>query len=204
VPKLAPHAGDCCDKFSRAARNLHCEGAFLPLETRREDAEISLHSFNASIIRRKEATMRVSEAMTPNVQIANPSQTIREAAKMMADIDAGALPVGDNDRLVGVITDRDIAIRAVAQGLEPDTKISDVMSREVMYCFEDEDIEDVAHNMADIKVRRLPVLNRKKRLVGIVSLGDIAMADGPEAAGEAICGVSEPGGLHSQTANGRG
>jgi CBS domain-containing protein len=168
------------------------------------DAEYSSHRFNGTMTRRKEGTMRVSEAMTPNVQIASPGQTIREAAKMMAEIDAGALPVGDNDRLVGVITDRDIAIRAVAQGLEPDTKVGDVMSREVMYCFDDEDIEDVAQNMADIKVRRLPVLNRKKRLVGIVSLGDIAMADGPDAAGEAICGVSEPGGLHSQTADGRG
>ena len=73
-----------------------------------------------------------------------------------------------------------------------------------MYCFEDEDIDDVAQNMADIKVRRLPVLNRKKRLVGIVSLGDIAMANGPDTAGEAICGISEPGGMHSQMADGRG
>jgi CBS domain-containing protein len=148
--------------------------------------------------------MRVSEAMTPDVQIASPQQTIQEAAKIMAKIDAGALPVGDNDRLVGVITDRDIAIRAVAEGLKPDTKVSEVMSHEVMYCFEDEEIEDVAHNMADIKVRRLPVLNRKKRLVGIVSLGDIAMADGPDSAGEAICGISEPGGMHSQAGDGRG
>jgi len=148
--------------------------------------------------------MRVSEAMTPDVQIASPGQTIQEAAKILAAIDAGALPVGAGDRLVGVITDRDIAIRAVAKGLKPDTKVADVMSAEVLYCFEDEDIEDVAHNMADIKVRRLPVLNRKKRLVGIVSLSDIAMAEGPNSAGEAIAGISEPGGLHSQTGDGRG
>ena len=149
--------------------------------------------------------MRVSEAMTTDVQIANPDQSIQEAARMMAAIDAGVLPVSDNDRLVGVITDRDIAVRAVAKGLSPKTKVRDVMSNgNVMYCFEDEEIEDVAHNMGDIKVRRLPVLNRDKRLVGIISLGDIAMTDGPDSAGEAICAISEPGGMHSQADEGRG
>jgi CBS domain-containing protein len=148
--------------------------------------------------------MRVSDAMTADVRIASPNQSIKDAARIMAEIDAGVLPVGDNDRLVGVITDRDIAVRAVAQGLPPSAKVRDIMSEEVMYCFDDEDIDDVAQNMADIKVRRLPVLNRSKRLVGIVSLGDIAMAEGPDAAGEAICGISEPGGLHSQAVDGRG
>lgn len=149
--------------------------------------------------------MRVSEVMTADVQIANPNQSIQDAAQTMAAIDAGVLPVGENDRLVGVITDRDIAVRAVAKGLSPSTKVREVMSEgEVMYCYEDEDLEDVAHNMADIKVRRLPVLNRAKRLVGIISLGDIAVADGPDSAGEAICGISEPGGMHSQAGEGRG
>jgi CBS domain-containing protein len=149
--------------------------------------------------------MRVSEAMTADVQIANPNQSIQDAAKMMVDLDAGVLPVGENDRLVGIITDRDIAVRAVAKGMNPSTKVRDVMSEgEVMYCFEDENLEEVAHNMADIKVRRLPVLNRAKRLVGIISLGDIALADGPDNAGDAICGISEPGGMHSQTGDGRG
>jgi len=152
-----------------------------------------------------EAAMRVSEAMTPEVQIANPDQSIQEAARMMAAIDAGVLPVGDNDRLIGMITDRDIAVRVVAKGLSPKTKIRDVMSNDgVMYCFEDEELDEVAHNMGDIKVRRLPVLNRKKRLVGIISLGDIAMTDSPDCAGEAMCAISEPGGLHSQTPDGRG
>ena len=146
--------------------------------------------------------MKVSEAMTPDVQIANPAQSIRDAARMMAAIDSGVLPVGDNDRLVGMITDRDIAIRAVARGLGPDTKVADVMSAEVKYCYEDEELDDVAQNMAEIKVRRLPVLSRDKRLVGIVSLGDIATFDGPDSAGEALCDISEPGGLHSQTGNG--
>jgi CBS domain-containing protein len=148
--------------------------------------------------------MRVNEAMTADVQIANPNQSIQDAARMMAAIDAGVLPVGENDRLVGIITDRDIAVRAVAKGLSPSTKVREVMSEgEVMYCYEDEDVEDVAHNMADIKVRRLPVLNRAKRLVGIISLGDIAVADGPDSAGDAICGISEPGGMHSQAGEGR-
>ncbi len=144
--------------------------------------------------------MKISDAMTPDVQLMKPSQSIQEAARIMADIDAGVLPVADGDRLVGVVTDRDIAIRAIAKGLGPDTKVGDVMSREVLYCFEDDEIENVAHNMSEIKVRRLPVLNRSKRLVGIVSVGDIAIVEGANAAGEAICGISEPGGQHSQSA----
>ena len=147
--------------------------------------------------------MKVSEVMSTDVQIANPDQTIQEAARIMADIDAGVLPVGDNDRLVGMITDRDIAVRAVAMGLAPNTPVRKVMSAEVLYCTEEDDIEDVAQNMSDIKVRRLPVINKSKRLVGIVSLGDIALADGPDSAGQAICGISEPGGQHS-LCNGRG
>src|SRR5687767_10601110 len=142
--------------------------------------------------------MRVSEAMTRDVRIANPGQSIREVAKIMDDIDAGAVPVGENDRLVGMITDRDIAIRAVAAGKGPDTPIRDIMSKEVAYCFQDDDVDDAAEKMSEAKLRRLPVLSRAKRLVGIVSLGDIAMVDGPANAGEALCGISEPGGLHSQ------
>jgi len=143
--------------------------------------------------------MQVKEAMSSDVKIADPNQTIRDAAKMMADIDAGSLPVGENDRLVGMITDRDIAIRAVAAGKPPSTKIREIMTTEVKYCFEEDDLDDVAENMADIKVRRLPVLNQEKRLVGIVSLGDLALTDGPENAGSALCGISEPGGEHSQS-----
>lgn len=146
--------------------------------------------------------MQVSEAMSTDVKIANPGQSIQEAAKMMAQIDSGILPVGEKDRLVGMITDRDIAVRAIAAGKGPDTPIRDVMSKEVKYCFDTDDLDDVAQNMADIKVRRLPVLNRDKRLVGIVSLGDIALADGPDNAGSALCGISEPGGEHSQSADG--
>ena len=142
--------------------------------------------------------MRVSEAMTREVRVANPGQSIRDVAKMMAEIDAGALPVGENDRLVGMITDRDIAVRAVAQGKGPDTPVRDVMSKEVKYCYEDEDLEHVAKNMGDIQVRRLPVVSRDKRLVGIVSLGDVSQREGLATTGEATAGVSQPGGKHRQ------
>ena len=142
--------------------------------------------------------MQISEIMSSNVKLASPNQSIREIARIMAECDCGAVPVGDNDRLVGIITDRDIAVRAVAAGKSPDTPVREVMSRGVLYCYEEEEIDDVASNMADIKVRRLPVLNEKKRLIGIVSLGDIAMADGPQSSGVALCGISEPGGDHSQ------
>jgi CBS domain-containing protein len=117
-------------------------------------------------------------------------------------IDAGALPVGENDRLVGMITDRDITVRAVGAGKGPDTPIREVMSKDVRYCFEDDELDEVAENMADIKVRRLPVLNRDKRLVGILSLGDIALTEGAGSAGSALCGISEPGGEHSQSIDG--
>jgi CBS domain-containing protein len=143
--------------------------------------------------------MKVSEVMSTDVRVVRPSQTIKEAARMMAEIDAGVLPVGDDDQLVGIVTDRDIAIRAVAAGKGPDTPVREVMSPEPRYCFDDEDVEQVAHNMGTLKVRRLPVVNRKKRLAGIVSLGDVALAKGADPAGEALASISEPGGAHSQT-----
>ena len=138
--------------------------------------------------------MRVSEAMTREVRVASPGQSIREVAKIMAEIDAGAMPVGDNDRLVGMITDRDIAIRAVAQGKGPDTPVRDVMSTEqVLYCYDDEELDHVAKNMSEQQVRRLPVVNRDKRLVGIVSIGDLAVDTGEdELKAQVLEGVSAP------------
>ena len=143
--------------------------------------------------------MRVSEAMTRDVRICTPASTLKDCARMMAEIDAGAVPVGENDRLVGMITDRDIAVRAVAQGKGPETQVREVMSQEIRYCYEDEELDHVAKNMADIRVRRLPVLSRDKRLVGIVSLGDLAMKEN-QAAATAVSGVSRHGGPHSQSA----
>ncbi|HEX2494796.1 MAG TPA: CBS domain-containing protein [Steroidobacter sp.] len=145
--------------------------------------------------------MKVREAMTRDVRLVRPDQNIRDAANLMAELDIGVLPVEEDDRLVGMITDRDIAVRAVAQGLGPETSIREVMSREVKYCFDDQSIDEVTQNMADIRVRRLPVLNRDKRLVGILSIGDIAIdASAQDEAGEALGGISRPGGQHSQSA----
>ncbi len=142
--------------------------------------------------------MRVSEAMTRDVRVARPDQTIQDAAKMMSDVDAGVLPVGENDQLVGMITDRDIAVRRVAQDKGPDTPVREVMTVDVKYCFEDEDTDEVVRNMTDQQVRRLPVVNRDKRLVGILSLGDLAVMQGGQPAGEALAGISQPGGERSQ------
>ena len=142
--------------------------------------------------------MRVSEAMTREVRVANPTQTIRDVAKIMAEIDAGAVPVGENDRLVGMITDRDIAIRAVTEGKGPDTPVRDIMSKDIKYCYDDEDLEHVAENMGELQVRRLPVVNRDKRLVGIVALGDVARHEDHHTTGETTAEVSKPGGKHRQ------
>jgi len=143
--------------------------------------------------------MKVSKIMTRDVTLLNPNQTICVAASLMAEIDAGALPVGENDRLVGMITDRDIVIRAVAQGKSADTKVAEVMSKEVLYCFDTDEIDDVTRNMGKARVRRLPVVNRDKRLVGIVSLGDVARNDDATNIGQTVTRVSTPGGKHDQT-----
>jgi CBS domain-containing protein len=144
--------------------------------------------------------MRVNEAMTRDVYVARPDQTIQDVAGLMWDIDVGVLPVGNDERLLGMITDRDIAVRAIAIGKGPRTLVSEVMSAEVKYCFDDEDVDAVARNMGEQQLRRLPVVNRDKRLVGILSLGDLAVsADAAKPAGEALQAISEPGGKHSQT-----
>src|SRR3954463_10607190 len=143
--------------------------------------------------------MKVSEAMTRDVMLVHPDQSIREAAALMEDCDIGSLPVADSDRLGGLITHRDIAVRAVAKGSAPDTPVSRVMSKEVLYCFEDDDVKNVAKNMSDIQVRRLPVVTRDKKLVGILSLGDLARKSEARTAGEAMKGIAKPSEQHSQT-----
>lgn len=144
--------------------------------------------------------MKVSEAMSRDVLIIRPDQSICEAGRMMAERDIGALPVGENDRLVGVITDRDIAVRAVARDLPPDTPVREVMSEEVLYCFDDEEVEHVLDNMGDNQVRRLPVVNRAKRLVGIISVGDLSRKVPSGKVGEAVAHISQPSEAHSQAA----
>lgn len=145
--------------------------------------------------------MKVIDAMTSDVRLARPEQSIREVALMMAELDVGALPVHENDRLVGMITDRDIAVRAVAKGLGPGTYVRDVMSDNVKYCFDDQSVDEVSQNMGELRLRRLPVLNRDKRLVGILSLGDLAIEQElKDEAGDALGQISRPGGQHSQSA----
>ncbi len=139
--------------------------------------------------------MLIQEIMTRGVECICPDMTIQEAAQKMRDLDVGPLPVcGRNDRLEGMITDRDIAVRAVAAGKDPSTTpVSEIMTRKILYCFEDQDVADAANLMQSEQVRRLAVLNRDKRLVGIVSLGDVAVTARSEGlAGEAIEAISEP------------
>ena len=142
--------------------------------------------------------MRVSDAMTSDVRVVRPEQSICEAARIMAECDSGALPVTDGERLIGVVTDRDIAIRAVARQMSPLTTVGEIMTHEVLYCYEDDELEDVAQNMGDLQVRRLPVMDRAKRLVGIVSIGDLSLTTSPDVTGLAVADVSRPGGRHSQ------
>jgi len=137
--------------------------------------------------------MIAKECMTKNVKLCSPYMSLAEAAKLMREGDFGILPVGDHDRLVGMITDRDIAIRAVAQGKDPlRSYVGEVMTNKVLYCYEDQDINEVAKNLGDNQVRRLPVLNREKRLVGIVSLGNIAQSGaGPKEVDDALIHITK-------------
>jgi len=135
--------------------------------------------------------MIISEVMTRDVRIASPDDTLQSAAQIMEEQDFGSLPVAENERLVGMLTDRDITIRAVARGMAPqDSTVREIMSTEIRYVYDDESVRDVAEVMGDLHVRRLPVLNRQKRLVGIVSLGDLALAK-PASAGDALQSIAE-------------
>jgi len=136
--------------------------------------------------------MLVSEAMTRDVQVARPQDTIQEVARKMGEIDAGSMPVADQGRLRGMITDRDIAVRAVGEGRSFETPVSDVMTAEVSCCFEDESLDEAAARMAELQVRRLPVLDRSERLVGILALGDVAGQVQDQTAGQTLEEISQP------------
>jgi len=139
--------------------------------------------------------MQVKDIMTPDVKCADPETTLQEVAAKMRDLDVGAIPVcGHDDRLQGIVTDRDIIVRVVAEGLDcRAVRARDAMTPKVSYCFEDEDIAEAARKMEQSQIRRLVVLNRDKRLVGIVSLGDLAVDTGDERlVGEALECISEP------------
>lgn len=122
----------------------------------------------------------------------------KSAARMMCECDIGFLPVAENDRLVGTITDRDIAVRAVAAGALPSDPVGKFMTQGIMYLFDDEDLDDALENMRALKVRRMPVVNRNKRLVGVLSLADAALEHAPRAVGDTLRGIAKPGGAHSQ------
>jgi len=142
--------------------------------------------------------MKVSEVMTSEVQTVSADQTAREAASFMLRAEAGSIPVCEGDRVIGIITDRDIAVRGVAEGRGPDTPVRDLMSDGIICAREDDDVTDVARRMSQEQVRRLPVLDHEERLIGIVSLGDLARETAGEQAHEALEGVSQPGGDHQQ------
>jgi CBS domain-containing protein len=136
--------------------------------------------------------MKIEDVMTHDVAVVSPDETIQQAARLMDELDIGAVPVADNERLVGMLTDRDIVVRAVADGLSPDTQVGNVMTPDVKYCFCDQEVAEVSDNMADIQIRRLPVVDRNKRLVGIIALGDIATCAENEYVADALAGISRP------------
>lgn len=143
--------------------------------------------------------MKISEVMTTNVATVTPDQSAREAAAFMLSAEAGSIPVLDGDRLVGMITDRDIAVRGVAQGHGPETPVRELMSEGLICVRDDEEVSDVASRMANAQVRRLPVVDSDDRLCGIVSLGDLSRETKENLAAEALEGVSQPGGDHRQS-----
>lgn len=141
--------------------------------------------------------MKVADVMSRSVELADPDQTISDIATAMARKDLGFMPVGDKERLVGAITDRDIVTRCVAAGKDGTSRVRDVMTKDVKYCFDDEELDHVLANMGENKVRRMPVVDRDKRLVGVVSLADAAQDFSIADAGAALSKVASPGGPHA-------
>jgi CBS domain-containing protein len=198
-------------QFLREYFDALAQGGTLLLRVARQAAEESLRPLEEQMSgragaggaqsgQRQQGGGKVADVMSKDVKLASPEDTVQQAARVMSEQDTGVLPVGENDRLVGIVTDRDLAVRAVAAGKDPSkTKLREVMSGEPRYVFEDEPVEKVAASMAEQQVQRMPVLNREKRLVGIVSVGDLAREAGGGAAGQAMTGISRPGGQHTQS-----
>jgi CBS domain-containing protein len=136
--------------------------------------------------------MKIAEIMSRDVETARPEESVQDVARKMADIDTGAIPVCDGLKLQGMITDRDIVLRVVGEGRSFATPASEVMTPDVEYCYEDDDIAEAADKMAELQVRRLAVLDRDQRLVGIISLGDIAQQGKDKTTGQALEEISEP------------
>ena len=136
---------------------------------------------------------KLKDVMSRNVKVIGPDATIAEAAMKMLEGDFGMMPVGENDCMIGAISDRDIAIRGVAEGKDPNTKVRDVMSEGITWAYDDDSVEKAARIMSEYQIRRLPVVNHDKRLVGIVALGDFAVESADiEPAAEALSEISKP------------
>ena len=142
--------------------------------------------------------MKVNEVMTRDVQTVRPDQPVQQAASFMLSADAGSIPVTDGERLIGMITDRDITVRGVAKGYGPDTPVRELMTDDVICARTDDNVDDIASKMSKAQVRRLPVIDADERLCGIVSLGDLSRDGDEDSAAEALEGVSERGGRHRQ------
>jgi CBS domain-containing protein len=138
--------------------------------------------------------MQLKDIMTRDVEVVMPEATLQEAAQKMKELDVGAIPVCDGRKLRGMLTDRDIAIRSTAEGRDPkQTKVNETMTDEVYYCYENQSVEDAALIMMEKQIRRLPIINKDNELVGIVSLGDMAVDTGdPELGGHALEEISKP------------
>ena len=142
------------------------------------------------------ATIR--DLMTSNIETVGPDQTAKDAASFMLSADTGSIPVCEDDKIVGMITDRDIAVRGVAEGKGPDCSVRELMSKDIICARDTDDAQAIAQRMSEAQVRRLPVLDESDKLVGMVSLGDLARETSGESAHEALEGVSKPGGQHKQ------
>jgi CBS domain-containing protein len=195
-------------RFAQQYLHALLEGSTTIARAVRQTAEQTLQPLERHISEREyqqrqngeQRSERVADVMSRDVKLISPDDNVRQVAQVMREADTGVLPVAEGDRLVGMLTDRDVAVRLVAEGRDAaQTKVRDVMTADVRYVFEDEDLEYVAENMAEQQVRRLPVMNRQKRLVGLVSVGDIAKRKQPEA-GKALSGISREGGQHSRVA----
>jgi len=196
-------------QFMREYFGALMEGSAIIVRAVRRSAEETLRPLEEQIERGRKTALQggheratVADVMSTDVRLASPDDTVQQAARMMREEDTGVLPVGEGDRLVGLVTDRDMALRLVAEGKDAaETKVREVMTPTVRYVFEDEDLGHVADNMAEQQLRRLPVVNREKRLVGVISLSDISRKGRrPELAGRALGGIARKAGAAERSA----
>jgi CBS domain-containing protein len=200
-------------RFAQQYLHSLLEGSTAVIRSVRETAEHTLQPLEQRISEREhqqrqngeEQSGCVADVMSREVKLVGPDDNVRQVAQIMREADTGILPVAEGDRLIGMLTDRDVTVRLVAEGRDPgQTKVRDVMTADIRYVFEDEELEHVAENMAQQQVRRLPVMNRQKRLVGVVSLGDMAKGRQSPLAGRALSGIARQGGQHTGASSSSG